>query len=73
MIEGINEHRRGWGHYFRAGYPRRAFRGLDHFVRQRLRKHLKRRSQRGYKKPGGESWYAHLQNLGLVNLLPTAK
>ena len=69
LIEHINTHRLGWGHYFRAGHYRRAFRAQDHFVRLRLIKHLKRRSQRAYKKPIGVSWYAHLRNLGLVNLL----
>ncbi len=69
LIEYINRHRLGWGNYFRAGYPRTAFQALDHFVRLRLIKHLKRRSQRAYKKPIGKSWYAHLRKLGLVCLL----
>ena len=69
LIAYINRHCLGWGNYFRAGYPRTAFQALDHFVRLRLIKHLKRRSQRAYKKPIWKSWYAHLRKLGLVYLL----
>jgi RNA-directed DNA polymerase len=73
LIELINVHRLGWGNYFKAGYPRTKLKAMDHFTRLRLINHLKRRSQRGYKKPKEISWYAHLQNLGLINLLPKAK
>jgi RNA-directed DNA polymerase len=68
LIERINEHRRSWGNYFKKGHPRGPFRALNHFTRLRLIKHLKRRSQRGYKKPRGVSWYTHLRDLGLVDL-----
>ena len=68
MIERLNEHRQGWGNYFRVGQPRQTYRALNHFTRNRLIKHLKRRSQRGYKRPEGKSWYTHLQEIGLVNL-----
>jgi RNA-directed DNA polymerase len=68
LIERLNVHRRGWGNYFKKGYPRGPFKALNHFTRLRLIRHLKRRSQRGYKKPRGVSWYAHLRDLGLVDL-----
>jgi len=50
------------------GYPRKAFPGINHYVRQRLTKHLKRRSQRPYKLPEGQTYYQHLNKLGLITL-----
>ena len=41
---------------------------MNQYVRQRLTKHLKRRSQRPYKLPQGQSYYQHLNNLGLITL-----
>jgi RNA-directed DNA polymerase len=61
LIARLNVHRRGWGNYFKKGHPRGPFKALNHFTRLRLINHLKRRSQRGYKKPRGVSWYAHLR------------
>jgi RNA-directed DNA polymerase len=66
-IERVNRHRKGWANYFRLGYPRKAFRQLNEFVRSRLGKHLHRRSQRGSRAREGVSLYAHLNHLGLVN------
>lgn len=68
LIERVNRHRRGWSNYFRLGYPRKAFRQLNHFVQYRLGRHLQRRSQRGWRAPKGVSLYAHLHHLGLVGL-----
>ena len=68
MIESINEQTRGWKNYFQMGYPRREFRKLNHFIRCRIIRHLRRRSQRKHKIPSGRSWYEHLQDLGLQPL-----
>lgn len=68
LIERLNRHLRGWANYFGLGYPRQTFRGLDHFVRYRLGKHLRRRSQRGWRPRPGISLYTHLAHLGLVAL-----
>lgn len=68
LIGRLNRHLRGWAKYFGLGYPRKAFRGLNHFVRCRLGKHLHRRSQRGWRVREGVSLYAHLDHLGLVAL-----
>jgi len=68
LIGRVNRNLRGWSNYFKLGYPREAFRHLNHFVRQRLSKHLQRRSQRGWRARQGVSVYAHLQHLGLVAL-----
>ncbi len=65
MIHQINLYLKGWGEYFRHGYPRDSFRELNRFVLLRLTRHLQRRSQRPYRPPEGESFYAHLQRLGL--------
>jgi len=68
LIFQINEHLAGWSNYFGKGYPRDAFRQINHYVRERLIRHLRRRSQRPYRATGQASWYAHLHQLGLVPL-----
>jgi RNA-directed DNA polymerase len=65
LIFQINEHLDGWSNYFGKGYPRKAFRQINGFVQERLIRHLRRRSQRSYRKPDESSWYAHLHRLGL--------
>lgn len=68
LIAEINEHLRGWKVYFRYGYPRKAFREVNSYTRERLTKHLKRRSQRSYRPPKGRSYYEQLTRLGLIYL-----
>jgi len=68
VIQSINRSLQGWGAYFRIGYPQKAYRNLNYYVQQRLRIHLSRRSQRGYRAPQGVSLYAHLRQLGLQSL-----
>jgi RNA-directed DNA polymerase len=68
LIGRVNRNLRGWSNYFQLGYPRKSFRHLNHFVRQRLGQHLRRRSQRGWRARQGVSLYAHLQHMGLVAL-----
>lgn len=68
LIERINRQLKGWANYYAYGYPRKAFRGINHYTRQRLAKHLERRSQRPYKLPEGLTYYQHLNKLGLITL-----
>ncbi len=68
LIGRVNRHLRGWSKYFGLGYPRKAFRQLNQFVRYRLARHLQRRSQRGWRAREGVSLYAHLEHLGLKAL-----
>ena len=68
LIGGVNRHLRGWANYFQLGYPRKAFRHLNRFVQERLERHLRRRSQRGWRVREGISISAHLEHLGLVSL-----
>jgi RNA-directed DNA polymerase len=65
LIRDANQLLGGWGNYFRHGYPAVPFHKLNSFVVLRLTRHLKRRSQRPYRPPAGETYYAHLQRLGL--------
>jgi RNA-directed DNA polymerase len=65
LIEDLNRNLQGWAAYFRFGYPRQAYGNLNYYVQQRLRIHLRRRSQRPYRAPKGVSLYAHLRQLGL--------
>jgi len=67
LIEEINRHLTGWSNYFKFGYPRKAFRAMNWYVRQRMTIHLMRRSQRPYK-TGGRTFYAELDRLGLKYL-----
>jgi RNA-directed DNA polymerase len=68
LIGQLNRHLRGWANYFGLGYPRKTFHDLNHFVRGRMGRHLRRRSQRGWRARRGVSLYAHLAHLGLVAL-----
>jgi len=68
MIEEVNRQRRGWANYFSFGYPRQALREINRYTHERMRNHLKRRSQRPYKPPPGMSLYAHLKRMGLIDL-----
>lgn len=67
LIFEINRQKRGWSQYFGLGYPRQAFRDINRYVQERLTRHLKRRSQRPYRRTEA-SWYAQLHHLGLEAL-----
>ena len=66
LIEEINRQMKGWMNYFSLGYPRQAFRKIGYHVRDRMVRHLRRRSQRPYRKPEDRSWYRELVELGLL-------
>lgn len=68
LIQKLNRHLKGWGNYFSIGYPRHARRQINAHVRERLTRHLQRRSQRGYRLPPDLSYYAYLQQKGLIYL-----
>jgi RNA-directed DNA polymerase len=65
LIKQLNRHLRGWANYFQLGHPRPAFRAINHFVRHRLAKHLRRRSQRGWRVRQGWTLYAYFEHMGL--------
>jgi len=68
LIRELNRNLRGWGNYFRFGYPRHAFNQINSYVHWRLWKHLRRRSQRPYRPPKGTTVYAHMKQVGLIAL-----
>jgi RNA-directed DNA polymerase len=68
VVAEVSRWMASWGQYFRHGYPSEAFADLNWFAVNRLRGHLKRRSQRPYRVPEGESFYAHLLGLGFQPL-----
>ena len=68
LIEELNRQMKGWKNYFNFGYPRQAFRAINTYVRQRLTQHMKRRSQRPFRPPEGESYYHYFQRKGLMEL-----
>lgn len=65
LVGELNRHLKGWREYFQLGYPRRAFRKIGWYVRERLVRHLRRRSQRPFRPPAGTTWYRYLLDLGL--------
>jgi RNA-directed DNA polymerase len=68
-IGEVNTVLRGWAKYFRCGYPRKAFRDVNHFVRCRFQRFLRNRSQRRSRPfREGESLYAGLKRYGLLYL-----
>jgi RNA-directed DNA polymerase len=65
-IAAVNTLLRGWSAYFRYGYPRVAFRRVNHFVYGRFRCFLRNRSQRRSRPfRADESLYAGLHRYGL--------
>ena len=68
LIARCNRHLEGWANYYRLGYPRKAYRHINHYVRQRLWRHLRRRSQRPWKPPKGQTHYEAFQRMGLIQL-----
>ncbi len=68
LIHWLNRHLVGWKEYFQWGHSRRALREVNRFVRERLVRHLRRRSQRPFRPPEGVSWYAQFQRWGLEYL-----
>jgi len=68
LIGELNRHLKGWANYFSFGYPTSVYCEIDRYVRDRLIRHLQRRSQRPYRPPKGESWPVHLARLGLIRL-----
>ena len=68
LIRQLNRHLRGWANYFQWGHPRRSFRAINRHVRQRLEKHVNRRSQRRFHLPEGQTYYAHFARMGLARL-----
>ena len=68
VIREVNSHLRGWRNYFSFGYPGKTYRKLNYFVECKMVRHLVRRSQRRYKPPKGQSYHAHFERLGLLQL-----
>jgi RNA-directed DNA polymerase len=68
LIKIVNRQLTGWAGYFSFGYPRKEMRRLNSYIRRRLTRHLKRRSQRPFRPPEGRTFYKQLKYLGLIYL-----
>jgi RNA-directed DNA polymerase len=68
LVTELNRHLRGWANYFKAGYPRKAFRQINSYARDRLTRHVRRRSQRPFRPPEGVTYYEHFKRMGLEYL-----
>jgi RNA-directed DNA polymerase len=73
LIEEMNLHLRGWANYFSYGYPRMGYREINRYTRERLTRHVRRRSQRPFRPPEGVSYYEQFKRMGLVYLEPGLK
>src|SRR5258708_35517079 len=65
LIEELNRQLKGWGNYFKLGYPRDAFREINWHVGHRLFRNLNRRSQRAFRLPEGTTYYQNFLRLVL--------
>ena len=71
LVGELNALLRGWQQYFQFGHARGAQHALTAFAIERLRRHLRRRSQRPVRLPDGVTWYGYItQSLGLQPLRP---
>lgn len=68
LIQELNRHLKGWANYFNYGYPGKAFGEMNWFVMNRVVRHLRRRSQRGYRSPKGVTIYRQVREMGLIYL-----
>jgi len=71
LVAEVNRQLEGWKEYFNRGYPQRGLRKIWWYVKERMRRHLWRRSQRGYRKAKGISWDEELRRLGLRPICAT--
>ena len=72
LIGELNGHLKGWMNYFPFWYPSSAYCEIERYVRDRLVRHLQRRSQRPYRPPQGGRWLQHLARWGLIRLSGSA-
>jgi RNA-directed DNA polymerase len=70
LIAELNRHLRGWANYFAFGYPTPAFRRMDWYLLNRMRRNLRRRSQRSFRLPEGMNSDAFCRQQGLLSLRP---
>jgi RNA-directed DNA polymerase len=68
LIEQLNRHLRGWKNYYGKWHCGTAMKRINWQVENRLRKHLRRRSQRPWRIPKGSTLMAQLHKFGLVRL-----
>jgi RNA-directed DNA polymerase len=68
LIGELNRHLKGWANYYRLGHPRVTLRKVNHYVRRRLKRHLRRRSQRPWTAPADLTLHQYFHKLGLIYL-----
>ena len=68
LLADVNLHLRGWANYFGYGYSSVALREINGYVRQRLARHLRRRSQRPFRPPDGVTGSEYFKRMGLCYL-----
>lgn len=71
LIKRINTQLRGWANYFSRGYPWKAYHNINAYVREKLIRHTRRRSQRPWKPPKGQTHYETFSKMGLIYLKKT--
>jgi len=67
VVDEANSYMGGWIQYFGHSHCGRCTHSLNHFVYERLKRHLRRRSQRGHRPSKDRSLYDHMtKKLGVV-------
>lgn len=69
----VNKFLIGWAEYFSLGNPFDTFAKMDCFVAEALRRHLHKRSQRGFRKSEKQTWYQIFKGMGLIRLSSKCK
>ena len=68
LVQHLNRQVQGWAAHYRFGWYADAMRHINFYLHQRLKQHLRNRSQRPFRPPEGASYYQHFRKLGLVRL-----
>ena len=68
LLGQLNRHLKGWANYYRLGHPGVTFQKVNWYVRRRLHRFLRRRSQRPWKKPQALTVTEYLRQRGLIYL-----
>ena len=73
IVAAVNRVVRGWGAYFRVGNSTRKLHAVDHYVRERLRKFLAKKTARRSQHPRKRYSWAFFEQLGVYELTGTVK
>lgn len=69
VVKRLNHYLEGWANYFGQIHKGKVFNQANHYVYNRMVRHLKHRSQRHLRLPAGMSWYGMVyQRMGVLRI-----